>query len=396
MSDVVGLIDDLKDIPPQDEIDALEDIEKMIENVDEIKDNATELKDNSADGIVDDDSTQKKKEIEQSVFEECEKTFLPLMDRWKKVLTGNPTENCKEEMEQIYTELLKNIEEFTAPFIKEYKMDNLLNESKRVLDNKARKDVQVKLKKCFTEKSKRIPDGFKAVSIYSAKRKPEIVKENRKRQKKDTEKGTTTKEKQMTKKQTASKEDKACTKKLRVKPERVLEVKGMLVGELVKNYERGVHEMDMTLLASQVGFKNPRSDALADAVKLLRSEGTVEKPNKDTCKLTEKGIKDNVKEVTLPDNPEAIIDMYKDHFLDALANTAKGKGGKARSAAERVWDLLLDGEAHDMQEVLQVAKYAGENSSGMEEIKRQLKKLNLAGKKDKKLQFMEKVLKHLK
>ncbi|KAL3918927.1 MAG: hypothetical protein SGARI_007326, partial [Bacillariaceae sp.] len=97
-----------------------------------------------------------------------------------------------------------------------------------------------------------------------------------------------------------------------------------------------------------------------------------------------------------PDNPEALVEMYWEQFESRMKATKKGSGDKALAAAKRVWDLLKDGHAHGVKEVLKIADYAGENSGGFEEIKRQLKLLDFAVKENKKFTFTEKVLKPLR
>ena len=183
----------------------------------------------------------------------------------------------------------------------------------------------------------------------------------------------------------------------RLKPAKVLETSEKVVEELVKNYHIGLTEMPLETLATRVGYKNPRSDPVADAIKLLKHRGMVEK-TKEKVKFTQKGIDAHIEEeeMQVPENPEAVLEMYWEQFETRLKASKKGSGTKALTSSKKVWDLLKDGQAHDVKEVLKVADYSGENSAGMEEIKRQLRLLQFAEKVNKKFTFTEKVLKPLR
>lgn len=84
-------------------------------------------------------------------------------------------------------------------------------------------------------------------------------------------------------------------KKPRVKPEKVKEVYTRIVKELVRNHGFGMTEVPLDLLASAVGYKNPRSDAFFDALKLLRNEGMVEK-TEPGCRFTDHGVNEYISE----------------------------------------------------------------------------------------------------
>lgn len=245
------------------------------------------------------------------------------------------------------------------PHFRENRLDDLLKQSKPIGNKEKYKEIKTLVQEQYNEKKKQEKE------------------QNKKR--KQTESSTDGK-----------------PKKSRVKPERVMEVAAKLTEVLVSNFKLGIKEMPLVNLALKAGFKNHRSDAPADAMKLLKKQGFV-KVNANKVSLTDKGVEEYITEedVVLPEDPTALVEMYWTQLEKNLRDTKKGSGEKPLSAAARVWELLKDGKAHDMEEVLAVAKYQGENSAGMEEIKRQLKLLGLAVKENKQLKFTEKVLKPL-
>jgi hypothetical protein len=244
------------------------------------------------------------------------------------------------------------------------------------------------------EKNKETKTRFQ--EVFTAKKAEEEQNETEKKQRKKAQVKEEKKEKKKRKQTETSSDGEPETKKPRVKQERVFEVAIKLSEELAKNFKLGIKEMPMDTLALKVGFKNHRSDAPADAIKLLKKKGYVEVKAKKV-KLTKTGIEEYIQEdeMEIPEDPGALVEMYWEQFKTKLGDTAKGKGDKAQAAALRVWNLLKDGKAHDMEEVLKVADYKGENSAGMEEIKRQLKLLDFAVKENKQLKFTDKVLKPL-
>jgi hypothetical protein len=97
---------------------------------------------------------------EQERFRSCEKKFLQLVRRWE-IATSNKDAN---QLSRIFDELLVNMKHFTAPFIEEYGMSDLMKQSKKIGDDKDKfKQVMTEFKKVYTEKKDAVPEGFKAI-----------------------------------------------------------------------------------------------------------------------------------------------------------------------------------------------------------------------------------------
>jgi len=94
---------------------------------------------------------------EQRKFQKCEIDFLPLLRRWEKAIN----EKNVAQLSSIFEELLTSMERFTAPFIEEYGMSDLMKRSKGY-DNERRKKVLTKFKTIYKEKKNEVPEGFKA------------------------------------------------------------------------------------------------------------------------------------------------------------------------------------------------------------------------------------------
>jgi hypothetical protein len=109
---------------------------------------------------------------EQRKFHDCEIKFLPLLRRWEKAISD------KNEMQlsQIYEELLTCMEHFTAPFIVEYGMNDLMKRSKGY-NNELRKQVLSKFKAIYIKKKDEVPKGFKATKESQKYVSPDIKAE---------------------------------------------------------------------------------------------------------------------------------------------------------------------------------------------------------------------------
>jgi len=94
---------------------------------------------------------------EQQKFHDCEIKFLPLLRRWEKAIGDKNV----IELTKIYEELLTCMEHFTAPFIVEYGMNDLMKRSKGY-NNDLRKQVLSKFKAIYIKKKDEVPKGFKA------------------------------------------------------------------------------------------------------------------------------------------------------------------------------------------------------------------------------------------
>jgi hypothetical protein len=178
--------------------------------------------------------------------------------------------------------------------------------------------------------------------------------------------------------------------KPRVKPEKAQEVYQKILDELVKNYGFGLKEVPMDTLAAAVGYTHPRSDAMLAAMKMLKKDGIVIKKT-NACRLSDQGIEEYVQEEEVAANPEAAMDQFWKQLEMKLASSDKSKGDKVRDAATSIWQLLQDGGAHDMTNVVAATSYGMERSTGFGEILKALKDLGFAQKADKKLQFTDKV-----
>lgn len=95
---------------------------------------------------------------EQRKFHRCEIEHLPLLRRWEKAIANKDV----NQLSRIYDELVMSMENFTAPFIEEYGMSNLMKQSKG-FDNDKRKVVLSKFKTVYKEKKAAVPQDFKAV-----------------------------------------------------------------------------------------------------------------------------------------------------------------------------------------------------------------------------------------
>ena len=95
---------------------------------------------------------------EQRKFQKCETQYLPLLRRWDKAIGY---ENVAE-LSRIYEELLTCMEDFTASFIVEYSMSDLMKRSKGY-NNDLRKQVLGKFKAIYAKKKDEEPKGFTPV-----------------------------------------------------------------------------------------------------------------------------------------------------------------------------------------------------------------------------------------
>jgi hypothetical protein len=180
-------------------------------------------------------------------------------------------------------------------------------------------------------------------------------------------------------------------KKPRVSPERAQETADKIVAELAKNYSIGVREMPVDVLAPAVGYKNPRSDAIIAAMKILTGAAGLVSKVKNVVSLSDTGVAEYVEEEEVPPNAEMAMELFWSQLDFKLDSGSKTKNPTAKEGARNIWNLLQDGHAHSMQEVLSVTKYAMERSTGFPEIIKALKDLGLATKENKTLRFTDKV-----
>ena len=95
---------------------------------------------------------------EQRKFHTCEVEYLPLLRRWEKALGDKNV----TQLTRIYEKLLTSMEYFTAPFILEYGMNDLMKRSKGY-NNELRKQVLIRFKKIYVKKKDEVPEGFKPI-----------------------------------------------------------------------------------------------------------------------------------------------------------------------------------------------------------------------------------------
>jgi predicted transcriptional regulator len=169
-------------------------------------------------------------------------------------------------------------------------------------------------------------------------------------------------------------DEKKVSKKPRVKPEKLREVYDKILEELTKCYKIGMSEMPMDTLAVAVGYKHPRSDAVADAMKQLVKDGLVAK-TKGTCKFTETGMERYVPKETPVANPEEAMDRFWQHYLTKLKTMKAGSGDAVQVGAKAVWAKLSGGEAFSKEELVAETTYSMHRSTGFEAIMKALKDL---------------------
>mmetsp|Transcript_15038 Transcript_15038/g.27045 ORF Transcript_15038/g.27045 Transcript_15038/m.27045 type:complete len:598 (-) Transcript_15038:199-1992(-) len=98
------------------------------------------------------------RKVEQRRFEACEKEFVPLIRRWEKAISNEDA----DQISRVYDRLLKEMEKFTAPFMEEYNLNDLMKQSKRIVNNEKRKEVLKNFAVHYKKKKSTVPDGFKA------------------------------------------------------------------------------------------------------------------------------------------------------------------------------------------------------------------------------------------
>jgi hypothetical protein len=167
-----------------------------------------------------------------------------------------------------------------------------------------------------------------------------------------------------------AKDDKV-PKKPRCTPELAQAVADKIKKELVDNYTMGIEQVQMDILAPAVGYKHPRSDAMAAAVKLLKAQDTAFKSTQDGaqyCGLTAKGVAELVpQEESAMDNAAALKKFWS-HAKAKLAASPKTASGKAHDSALAIWNALKTGGTYTKQELLGMTHYGMERSTGFPEI----------------------------
>ena len=145
-------------------------------------------------------------------------------------------------------------------------------------------------------------------------------------------------------------------------------------------------------------YTNHRSDAIMEGIKRLKAQNQAEKvkyKNMGAAKLTDEEINKIPKE-EISSDPQKVLDQRLAQFLEKLSRHKKGgNGAKIVSAANAVWEKLLDGKPYTSKQLVGATEYSGTNSSGFEAIMVTLKASGMVEAKAKgKYSFTEKVFPH--
>ena len=154
-------------------------------------------------------------------------------------------------------------------------------------------------------------------------------------------------------------------KKMRVKPEKVIEVSEKLINEMIKNYSFGMTEVPLDTLAAACGYKHPRSDAISEAIKLLSKSGILEK-TKNVCKFTDEGVEQKVPKVVPAANPEEAMAQ----FWNQAEMRLEGSGTTVFEAAKAIFDLMKDGKAYSLDDMVEVTAYGMARSTGFATVRK--------------------------
>jgi hypothetical protein len=169
----------------------------------------------------------------------------------------------------------------------------------------------------------------------------------------------------------------------------------------LQNYKDGIAETPMDILASSITtkagkpYRNHRSDAIQDGMKLLKAQGKAEKTrgNLGVARLLQSEI-DKIPKEKISNDPEQVVKQRKAQFLLSLENHPKGGSGeKITEAATAVWNKLLDGKAYNRKELVSDTSYSGTNSTGFEGIMKVLTQLKFVEGKGK-CSFSDKIFPH--
>jgi hypothetical protein len=166
----------------------------------------------------------------------------------------------------------------------------------------------------------------------------------------------------------------------------------------LQNYKDGITETPIDILASSIttkagkSYRNHRSDAIQEGMKLLKAEGKAEKDG-GVARLLQSEI-DKIPKEKISKDPEQVVKQRKAQFLLSLEHHPKGGSGeKVTEAATAVWNKLLDGEAYTRKELVADTTYKGSNSTGFEGIMKVLTQLQFVEGKGK-CSFSDKIFPH--
>jgi hypothetical protein len=129
----------------------------------------------------------------------------------------------------------------------------------------------------------------------------------------------------------------------------------------------GIEDASRVYTALFAGYKNPRSDGFAKALKALQGEGKIE-TTKDVVRLTEEGKESAPPIKQTSSNEEA---------LSRLIEIVKMVCGKTASKAEMICQFLGDGNEHTLKSVAMACGYTNVRSEGLTKVLSALKTLKL-------------------
>lgn len=170
----------------------------------------------------------------------------------------------------------------------------------------------------------------------------------------------------------------------------------------LQNHKDGIAETPLDILAASITsksgkpYKNHRSDAIQEGMKLLKAQGKAEKTggNKNSVARLLQSEIDKIPKEKISKDPNQVVKQRKAQFLLSLENHPKGGSGeKVTDAATDVWNKLLDGEEYTRKELVADTTYAGTNSTGFEAIMKVLIQLKFVEGKGK-CSFSDKIFPH--
>jgi hypothetical protein len=152
----------------------------------------------------------------------------------------------------------------------------------------------------------------------------------------------------------------------------------------------GIHAVSEEDLLSVTGYAGTKSTGYQKSMKELRDAAHIEK-TQGSVSLTGEGIS-YVEENGLADATVAAVttENHQARLKDHLVQKANAPEAKVLS----IWNILLDGQYHDTNELLRVTGYKSTKSTGYCEVMKWLKKLDLLEKNAKGFRFTDKVYQH--
>jgi len=130
----------------------------------------------------------------------------------------------------------------------------------------------------------------------------------------------------------------------------------------------GKEEFSKAMLAAAVGYSNPRSAGFQKLLGVFYDQAIFEKGSKDCIRLTKKGI-DSMPKIEPPkSNEEYFEKRLKPLIVKKLANPAK---------FDELWQILLDGAAHEIKGLASTLGYGNPRSAGFSSMVTALKEAKM-------------------